>query len=336
MPVPSEIVDVDQRGLGTVLLGDGRGLISLTGICLAMAGGFVIFQSATGHFLPHDVDYLGMTAAELCGYDECRIVHFMFHDRVSFGGVLVAVGALYLWLAEFPMRQRLPWAWWTLAGSGATGFASFLTYLGYGYLDSWHGVATLFLLPCFIAGLVSCWFTLPSHALRAVWQTRQRIDLSSRLGRGRLCLVVAAMGITGAGLVISMVGMTIVFVPQDLAFMQVTVEYLHHLNPRLVPLIAHDRAGFGGGLISGGVALIGVLAWAPTSRHLWQIAAMVGSVGFSTAIAIHFVIGYDDALHLAPAVAGAALYLLGLAWTRQPMLQCAILSDRENNSPTLR
>jgi hypothetical protein len=36
----------------------------------------------------------------------CRILHFMIHDRISFGGVLVAIGVLYLWLALFPLRRR--------------------------------------------------------------------------------------------------------------------------------------------------------------------------------------------------------------------------------------
>jgi len=72
----------------------------------------------------------------------------MIHDRATFGGVLIAIGTLYLWLAEFPFRRGDAWAWWTLLLSGFVGFLSFLGYLGYGYLDSWHGIATLLLLPC--------------------------------------------------------------------------------------------------------------------------------------------------------------------------------------------
>jgi hypothetical protein len=37
------------------------------------------------------------------------------------------------------------WAWWLLAFSGSAEFASFLAYLGYGYLDTWHGVRTALL-----------------------------------------------------------------------------------------------------------------------------------------------------------------------------------------------
>ncbi len=146
------------------LVADGRFLIVLTGFCLVLAGCFAVFQSATGHFLPHDVEFLGMTPSELCAINECRIVHFMHHDRVSFGGVIIAIGAIYMWLAEFPLKHADAWSWWTLAASGSVGFVSFLTYLGYGYLDSWHGVATLILLPIFVAGMYRAWRCLPGQS----------------------------------------------------------------------------------------------------------------------------------------------------------------------------
>jgi hypothetical protein len=130
----------DNRGLLQAIIQDGRPLISLTAILLILFGLFAFFLAATKHFLPHDVAYLGMTSEELCTINECRIVHFMIHDRVSFGGALVGIGFLYLWLVEFPLRQRQAWAWWLLLLSGAMGFGSFLLYLGYGYLDTWHGV----------------------------------------------------------------------------------------------------------------------------------------------------------------------------------------------------
>jgi hypothetical protein len=95
----------DNRNLFAAAIGDGRPLVIFTGLCLLLAGCFVLFQSATKHFLPHDIAYLGMSAEELCSRNECRIVHFMIHDRVSFGGTLIAIGALYMWLAEFPLRS---------------------------------------------------------------------------------------------------------------------------------------------------------------------------------------------------------------------------------------
>ena len=133
----------DSVGLLSALVGDGRPLLSLTGLALILSGGFALFLSATGAFLPHDVDYLGMLPAQLCAVNQCRVVHFMFHDRTSFGGVLIAIGTLYLWLTTFPLARGEEWAWWVFVISGGAGFASFLCYLGYGYLDTWHGAATV-------------------------------------------------------------------------------------------------------------------------------------------------------------------------------------------------
>src|SRR5664279_5655729 len=166
----------DDRGFFETFIGDGRSLIKLTALLMMGSGAFALFQAGTGHFLPQDTEYLGMTAAQLCTLHGCRIVHFMVHDRVSFGGVLLAIGVMYLWLAEFPLRKGESWAWWALAISGGAGFLSFLAYLGYGYLDSWHGAATLGLLPLFIAGLVL------TRSLRVDRQPRPPLDFHSRNG----------------------------------------------------------------------------------------------------------------------------------------------------------
>jgi hypothetical protein len=277
--------------------------------------------AATGHFLPHDERFLGMTAEQLCEYDGCRVVHFMVHDRAAFGGVLLAVGLLYLWLIEFPLRARAAWAWWSLLLSGAVGFSSFLAYIGFGYLDAWHGAATLALFPCFAIGLISSWRTttrprgmgsLLAPGVRPVWRSAD--------GVGRACLLIAALGVTGAGITILTVGMTSVFVPQDLTYLGVGVKELHALNPRLVPLIAHDRAGFGGALLSCGVALTLCVWCGRPSPSLWQVLALAGVAGFTPAIGVHMAIGYTDPTHLAPAVMGAVLYTVGLALTYRPMM----------------
>ena len=199
----------DSRGFLQALIGDGRPLLTLTGLCLVFSGGFALFLAATGHFLPHDIAYLGMTADDLCGINECRVVHFMIHDRVAFGGSLITLGLLYLWLAEFPLRRSQPWAWWLFLLTGFVGFGSFLAYLGYGYLDTWHGVATLLLLPCFVAGLAMTYRNLPvSHGIRTLFRPGVRVDWRSRVGIGRALLLFAAVGMILGGLTILVVGTT--------------------------------------------------------------------------------------------------------------------------------
>lgn len=305
----------DQRGLFAALIGDGRPLITYCGICLGLAGLFAIFQSLTGHFLPHDIAYLRMRPDELCGINECRIVHFMIHDRISFGGALVAIAVLYLWLAEFPLRHGETWAWWTLVISGVSGFGSFLSYLGYGYLDTWHGAATLGLLPCFIGGL---WLLRPRspnsqpHSWSSVLRPVGDLSLKTSGGLGRICLMASACGMIGAGVTIQFIGMTAVFVPTDLAFMGIDRQQLNAINPRLIPLIAHDRAGFGGAVGTAGIMTLASVWFGQPSRGLWQALLVGGATGWSTAIMVHPVIGYTDLFHLAPAVSGVALFAVGL------------------------
>jgi hypothetical protein len=302
------------------LLGDGRPPLFALALGLLASGGAALFLAATGHFLPHDERFLGMTSEQLCGYHGCRVVHFMVHDRAAFGGVVFAVGLLYLWLTEFPLREGSAWAWWALLLSGAVGFASFLAYIGFGYLDAWHGAATLALLPCFAIGLVRSWPTLAGpRGMRRLLESGARPAWRSAAGIGRACLMVAALGVTGAGLTILTVGMTAVFVPQDLTFLGVGVGELHALNPRLVPLIAHDRAGFGGALLSAGVALTLCVWCGRPSPALWQVLALAGVAGFTPAVGVHLAIGYTDPVHLAPAVGGAVLYAVGLALAYRPM-----------------
>src|SRR5437667_95761 len=138
----------DDRGILEALLGDGRLLLTLTGFVLVLSGGFAIFQSCTGYFLPQDVHSLGYDAQTL------------------------------------------------------------------------------------------------------------------------------------ARAAIMVVGMTTVFVPQDLTFMQVTPSDLNAVTPRLVPVIAHDRAGFGGGLFSIGIILLFIARHAPLTKSLVQIVALIGLAGF--------------------------------------------------------
>jgi hypothetical protein len=300
-----------DRGFLRTAIGDGPALLILSAVFLVACGAFVIFQAVTGHFLPHDAVYLGMTAPQLCALDGCRILYFMIHDRISFGGVLVAIGVLYLWLVWYPLRRQESWAWRALTLSGAAGFLSFLAYLGYGYLDTWHGAATLVLLPIFVAGLVR------TRGLRRERIERQSLDLRSGSGIGRALLLLSSVGISAAGLTIMTVGMTTVFVPQDLAFMGVTRPAISAINPHLVPLIAHDRAGFGGALVSFGVAMFACVWCARPSRALWRALTIAGVAGFGAAVGVHPAIGYMSVSHLGPAVLGCVVFAAGLALAAQ-------------------
>jgi hypothetical protein len=314
-------VEENTRGFFTTLVGDGRPLLAFTGLILILSGGFALFQSATGQFLPQDVEYLGMTAKSLCALNECRIVHFMFHDRVSFGGAIIAVGLLYMWLAEFPLKEGEPWAWWLFLISGLVGFGSFLTYLGYHYLDTWHGLATLLLFPFFLLGLLRSRDVLKQHAgISSLFRAGAPIRWTSQLGLGRACLLATGVLLIAGGAIIMIVGSTTVFVPQDIQYMGLTPAELNQINPRLIPLIAHDRAGFGGGLCCTGITVLFCVWCGKPSRSLWEAIAASGIIGFATAIGIHPIIGYNSLSHLLPAVIAAIVFIVGLALTYRPMM----------------
>jgi hypothetical protein len=130
--------------------------------------------------------------------------------------------------------------------------------------------------------------------------------------RRALGAVLPGWGMITAGATIMVVGMTHVFVPQDLAFMRLTSAELQNISPRLVPVIAHDRAGFGGGLFSTGVILLFLARHAPLTRNLIQIVMLMGLAGFGTAIGVHPAIGYTDFMHLVPAYFGALIFVATL------------------------
>jgi hypothetical protein len=291
----------------------GRFALRAGAAALLFAGVFAIFLGVRGQFLPHDERFLGMTAKELCALHGCRIVHFMIHDRISFGGALFSIGLLYLWLIEGPLREGRTWAWWCLLLSATEGFASFFAYIGYGYFDTWHGIGTLALLPCFVVGLVQP----PLERVNSI-STSQRAWAWPGNGAGwfgRLYLGGTSLGLIFAGLTILLIGTSSVFVPQDLTYMDVSVDELNAVNPRLIPLIAHDRAGFGGAVCCCGIILSFCIWRGTPSTGLWWVLATVGIVGFGTAIGVHPAVGYNDPVHLAPAVIGAVFYTAGLVLT---------------------
>jgi hypothetical protein len=307
--------DAENCALLVVLVGDGRPMLGLFAVGLGLAGLFAWFLSAVGEALPHELRFLGMTLDELHQLAGGRVADFMTHDRVAFGGTLIAMAILYLWLIAVPLGRGERWAWWLIATTGSFGFASFLAYAGSRYLDIWHLTASLALLATFMPGLlISRRLLRPARGRPA--SPTPRPDWRTLEGLGLRLIALTGFGMVVAGTTILALGSIVVFVPQDLIYIGFDRAALDALNPNLVPLIAHDRTGFGGGVATIGLLILGCLRWARWSRSLWQALAGAGAIGFGAAIGVHALVGYLDASHVGPAVAGALVFAVGMVLAR--------------------
>jgi dihydroorotate dehydrogenase len=276
--------------------------IALLGFGMVLGGGLAWFVAATRVVLPYDEAFVGLSRAELQAANG-RLLAFLTHDRVTLAGSMLATGVLYVQLALHPLRRGEPWAGKTVIWSGAVGFASFFLFLGFGYFDPLHALVTTLLLPFFLLGVVA-----RRRAIRAP------VRRFHRRSWGQLLFVAVGTGLLLAGISLAGIGVTVVFVPEDLAFMDTTRQALDAESPRLVPLIAHDRAALGGVLACNGVTVLLTALWGyrPGARWLWWTMLASGAPGFVAALGTHVAVGYTDLGHLAPALAGAALYVAGL------------------------
>lgn len=266
--------------------------------------------AATRVVLPYDEAFTGLSRTQLAEINS-RLLAFMSHDRISLAGSMIAVGAMYVGLAFFGVRRGLSWARISIIASALVGFASFFLFLGFGYLDPFHAFVAAALFQFFLLGVHS----RPSTHVPSVRPvlTNSRAWLMAQWGQ--LLLIGHAVALLAAGVAISTIGVTRVFVPEDLQFMHTTADLLHSAHPRLVPLIAHDRATFGGMLLSSGVLFLLPALWGFRNGRawLWWTMFLSGIAAYACAIGVHFVVGYMHLTHLAPAFAGLGWFLIALA-----------------------
>ena len=288
----------------------------LTWFWTTLMGGGMLFGSllaliiaATQVVLPYDEAFLGAGREELSAINP-RLLAFMAHDRVTLAGTMVAIGVMYVGLSLFGVRRGLHWARQAVFLSAFTGFASFFLFLGFGYLDIFHAFVTGVLLQLLLLGV---------HARLGTYTPVSRPDSRGdgawRWGLwGQLLLVIHGFALLAAGVAISAIGVTHVFVHEDLEFMRTTADALLSANPRLVPLVAHDRATFGGMLLAGGWVFLLPALWGYRrgSSWLWWTYLIAGLAAYAAAISVHYAVGYMGLKHLLPAFGGLSLFLLGL------------------------
>ncbi len=269
----------------------------------------------TSVVLPYDQEFVRLTSRQLAAMNP-RLLPFMVHDRVTLAGIMLSIGILYGQLALHALRKGEYWAMLPVAVSGAVGFASFFLFLGFGYFDPLHATVSAILFVYFLLGL-RAWLRETGWRRTFFPSARRWRDVACPHLMEKALLLLAAVGIVVGGLTIAFLGVTTVFVPEDIAFLQATPATLHAMNERLISLIAHDRAGFGGALVSDGLGIL-LATWGgfrPGARWLWWTLLGAGVSAFVPAIGIHLIVGYTTFSHLAPAVAGGLFYAVGLACT---------------------
>ncbi len=285
----------------------------LLGVALFGGGWLALLIALTRVILPYDEAFVGMNREQLCGVND-RLVDFMSHDRVTLAGTMIALGLCYSMLSIFGSRRGRHWAQVTIIASSFVGFFSFFAFLGYGYFDPFHAFVAAILFQFMLFGLAA-----PLSPVHDRVTPTLREDRPWRLAQwGQLLLIAHAVALFTAGVVILGVGSTSVFVTEDLEFMNTTAATLSEANPRIIPLIAHDRASFGGMLLSCGVATLLPVLWGFERGRpwLWWMLAGAGVAGYLCAISVHFAVGYVSAWHLAPAFGGALVLAAGLGLSR--------------------
>lgn len=283
---------------------------TLMGAGMLIGGVMALIIAATKVVLPYDESFLGMSLAALSAVNP-HLPHFMAHDRITLAGTMIAIGLLYVALSLYGMRSGLHWAMKAVFISAFTGFASFFLFLGFGYLDPFHAFVTAVLFQFLLLGV---------HSRLGPYKPAVRPDArSTRAWRlslwGQLLLVVHGFALLGAGIAISVIGITEVFVHEDLQFMGTTADVLLSANARLVPLVAHDRATLGGMLLASGWLFLLPALWGyrKGSSWLWWITLVAGVIAYAAGIGVHFAVGYLSVKHLLPAFGGLGLMLLGLS-----------------------
>ena len=321
--LPNSVVSKDGKisdGLGSPSDGHSRPgrqawfWTLLMGIAMLLGGALAMVIAITRVVMPYDESFVGMTRDELAQIND-RLLLFMTHDRVTLSGTMLAVGLLYTLLSWCGIRRGWHWAQVAVIASAFVGFFTFFLFLGFGYFDPLHAFVTAVLFQFLLLGVHAdstrpAYDDVPNLSNHAAWRRSQW---------GQLLYVVHGAMLIAAGAVICSYGVTSVFVPEDLEFMQTTAEALCAANPQLVPLVAHDRATFGGMLVACGITVLLASLWGFRQGNVWLWWALFagGNVAYIATILVHWSVGYTSLKHLLPAYGGLLAIWIGSTTSRR-------------------
>ncbi|WLR54036.1 dihydroorotate dehydrogenase [Mesobacillus subterraneus] len=285
----------------------------LFGLFILLGGALILFFSFTKVILSYDEAFMQMTRLELMAYNP-NLYKFMSHDRMTLAGTMISGGFIYMQLARYGIRYGIHWAKRAFDIGAITGFLGILLFLGFGYWDCLHGLLWLVLLPFYIAGYIK------TRSADQSPSSKNRTNHSSwkKAVYDQLLFVILGFSFVLGGIVISTIGVTSVFVDTDLTYICMTPDQMNELNEKLIPVIAHDRAGFGSALFSVGLLVLTLSLWGfhEGSAWVWRTYLIGGIPAFAAGIFTHLYIGYIDFIHLLPAYFALALYIGGLWLTK--------------------
>ncbi|MFC0558235.1 dihydroorotate dehydrogenase [Halalkalibacter alkalisediminis] len=290
----------------------GWGWYFLFGFSIMIGGLITLLLSMTTIILPYDEHFLEMSRSSIELFNE-RILAFMAHDRMTLAGTMISGGFLYMFLATYGVKRGLRWAKQTIDAAAIVGFLGILLFIGYGYFDWLHLLFWLILLPFYVIGFIK------TRHIRETATSRNRHNHSVWKGSlfGQFCFVILGFSFVFGGAMISFIGVTNVFVTTDLLYLCMPPEMLDDFNQQLIPVIAHDRAGFGSALLSVGLLVLMISLWGfqQGNRWVWWTLFIGGIPAFTSGIAVHFAIGYTTFIHLLPAYFALLLYVTGLLFS---------------------
>ena len=282
---------------------------ALLGVAMLLGALAALWIAGTRVVLPYDEDFVGLTRSQLIEANR-KLIDFLTHDRVTLAGTMLAVSVLQIGLSVFGVRRGVHWARVALLSSSAVGFLTFFLFLGFGYFDPFHAFVTAILSQLFLMAV----HTRLSPRTPSGPVTLEENEAFRAALWGQLLIILQGVAVLVAGLTISGFGITVVFVESDLEFLGTTHEALRAISPKLIPLVAHDRATFGGMLVCTGLATLmtGLWGFREGQAWVWWMLAVAGTCGYATTLFVHHGVGYTDPLHLAPAIAGLTELWVGL------------------------
>ncbi|WP_430786786.1 hypothetical protein VBD025_14725 [Virgibacillus flavescens] len=284
----------------------------LFGLSILFGGIIALFFALTSIILPYDESFIGLTRADILQVNPL-ILSFMLHDRMALAGTMIAGGIVYIQLARHGIKYGIHWAKVAFHSAAIVGFLGIFLFIGFGYFDWLHGLFWLFLLPIYYLSFKEC-----KKGTNIPLSGHGQNDKIWKYGLyGQLLFIILGFLIAVGGLVISTIGVSNVFVSTDLTFLCMTPQMLDNLSNNLIPVIAHDRAGFGSALISVGLLVLMLSLWGfrRGERWVWNTLALGALPAFAAGIGTHMFIGYTSFIHLLPVYFLVILYVFGLVLT---------------------